>query len=516
VRGVGALTTFAASLILVMEGNVARAAICFGIFTVFFSIYTFVQRKANYSYIPAAYLPLTVIYLLEYFNIDGWLPALTGLAIIYFVAGFAVRAKSDWSFMLRNSSLTLGILVTFAAVINFEKTGGYYALVFGLIYNAEMFLRCDGRFEVGAPVLFNAGTFLILQDLGIEDIQYHLLVASLLWLGFDLTFHRTFKEARPLKWFVRGIGSILALANGLYLFYDGILIDALPAAICFGIYSLFFLIYGLFYREPKLGYAFTVSLPLFAFFLFRDLGFDKWLFPVIAVAISYYAIGYFMRRAKKATGWDVTLLFSGLGLGIFISFLAPFQGGLDSSLPVALAATLWAVEAFARSNVWLGFPTNALYLLAYFMILIELKVDEPQYFSMGAAILGMIMHYLLTRTGSRTGAFITGMVSQLVLLGTTYIQMLDTERLIFFIVLFFQSLAVMTYGLVIRSRSLVFTPIVFSVLGVITVIYSALKGISTVVLIGCTGIILLTLGILAVLMRERITKLGERLSGWQA
>ena len=183
---------------------------------------------------------------------------------------------------------------------------------------------------------------------------------------------------------------------------------------------------------------------------------------------------------------------------------------------VAFTATLWAVEAFARRNVWLGFPANALYLLAYFMILIELKVDEPQYFSMGAAILGMIMHYLLTRTGSKTGAFITGMASQLVLLGTTYIQMLNTERLIFFVVLFFQSLAVMTYGLVIRSRSLVFTPIVFSVLGVITVIYSALKGISTVVLIGCTGIILLMLGILAVLMRERITRLGERLSGWQA
>ena len=143
-------------------------------------------------------------------------------------------------------------------------------------------------------------------------------------------------------------------------------------------------------------------------------------------------------------------------------------------------------------------------------------MDQPQFFSMGAAALGLLQHYLLTRAGSKTGTFIMGMLSQLTLLGTTYIQMANTEQLIYFVVLFFQSIAVLFYGLVIRSRSLTFTPISFVVLGVITVLYTALKGLNTVVLIGCTGMILLTLGILAVLMRERITKLGERLSDWKA
>jgi len=62
----------------------------------------------------------------------------------------------------------------------------------------------------------------------------------------------------------------------------------------------------------------------------------------------------------------------------------------------------------------------------------------------------------------------------------------------------------------------VITPIIFVVLAVVSVVYSALKGISTVVLIGCTGLILLMLGILAVVMRERITKMGERLGDWNA
>jgi archaellum biogenesis protein FlaJ (TadC family) len=83
-------------------------------------------------------------------------------------------------------------------------------------------------------------------------------------------------------------------------------------------------------------------------------------------------------------------------------------------------------------------------------------------------------------------------------------------------VIFFQALAVLAYGIVVRSRSLVIAPIAFIVLAVLTVIYSALTGIATVVLIGCSGIGLLLLGILAVTLRERIAKLGERISGWQA
>jgi hypothetical protein len=192
-------------------------------------------------------------------------------------------------------------------------------------------------------------------------------------------------------------------------------------------------------------------------------------------------------------------------------------GGVDAALPIALAATLWAAEAFARRNVWLGFPANGLYLLAYFVILFELNVDQPQFFSVGAALLGMIQHYLLTRAESKSGAFIMGMVSQLVLLGTTYIQMTSTEQLGYFFVLFFQSLAVIVYGGVfIRSRSLTFTPIGIVTLGLFTVLYSALKGISAVILVGCSGVLLLMLGILAVVMRERITNISEKLSDWKA
>ena len=108
----------------------------------------------------------------------------------------------------------------------------------------------------------------------------------------------------------------------------------------------------------------------------------------------------------------------------------------------------------------------------------------------------------------------------MILLSTTYIQMVATGRFLFFLVLFAQALVVLTYGLVVRSRSLVGTPLVLVVLGVITVVISALSGLPALLLVGCTGFLLLLLGIAALLQRERLlsvsSRLSGRLTGWQA
>ena len=157
-----------------------------------------------------------------------------------------------------------------------------------------------------------------------------------------------------------------------------------------------------------------------------------------------------------------------------------------------------------------------MYLVSYFTLLVELNVDEAQFFSVGAAALGMLMHYLLTRTGNKSAAFVTGILSQLVLLSTSYIQMVGSGELKYFFVLFLQSLVVLIYGVVIRSRSLVIAPIAFIVLASVTILYNALKDLSVVLIIGITGLILLGLGTLAVVMRERISNLAERFSDWDA
>ena len=266
-----------------------------------------------------------------------------------------------------------------------------------------------------------------------------------------------------------------------------------------------------------LFYTWAYLAAMYEFGVFEHI---RWLTPLTVLVYIHYLLGFGLKLAGKQGAWVNALRVIGLLMAIVVALSAPFQGGPASIVSVTLFAVLFTVEAFDRHNVWLGFPANLLYLGAYFMVLAELEVNEPQTYSIGAALLGIIMHYLLVRSGSSTGAFITGMLSQLVLLSTTYIQMVSTARFLFFFILFFQSLLVILYGLVLRARSLVITPIIFVTLGVISVVFSALSGIPTAILIGCTGVLLLVLGILAMVLRERLIKatekLGERLGGWRA
>ena len=513
VRITGAALTVFNTLSVVTDGNNAFAAASFGIYTLLFLALSLIHRTPVLGYLPAVYLPLAAIFTLEHFRVDAWLPVLTGIAILYFVGGFVLRAREGWSLVFRNSALALGALFSITALILFKETGGWYAIVAGLLFIAEMYLRRNGWFEAGAPALFTLGMFLILRDFDAQRVEYHLLAYSLIWILEDLAAHLTFPNPRPLAWLIRIAGALTALANYGFLFFNS---DPSTAAFGFALYALLFLTVSLVYRQPILLYAFTLTLPLFAAFLFRIFGITQWIHPVTGIAALTYAAGHFLRRRGNPNGWDQPPLFSGLALGVIVSGAAPILGGLDASIPVAIAATLWAFEAFSKRNAWLAFPANGLYLLAYFIILFEINVDEPQFFSIGTALFGLIQHYLLTRAEGKTGTFIMGMFSQFVLLGTTYIEMINRNDLNYFFLLFIQSLVILVYGIVIRSRSLTFFPIGFVALGVVTVAYSALKDIGTIFLIGCTGILLLMLGVGAVLLRERIAKLGERLSDWKA
>ncbi|MCJ7566617.1 MAG: hypothetical protein MUO58_03655, partial [Anaerolineales bacterium] len=129
-------------------------------------------------------------------------------------------------------------------------------------------------------------------------------------------------------------------------------------------------------------------------------------------------------------------------------------------------------------------------------------------------------HYLLVRGNNLIAAFLTGLVSQLILLSTTYVQMVSSDKLSFFFILFFQSLVMLIYGLVVRARSFIIVPIIFVLLSVITVAFSVLSGIPTAIIIGCTGFFLLLLGILSLALRKQMLdatdRLGEMLGGWRA
>lgn len=510
------VSVFTAALALSETQQPGGSAIVFLLFAILLTLHAFHFKRPWIGYFAAAAETLAILYGLQYFEMDSWLPVLVVLSALYYVTGFLLRRAiaefKDWGVILINSGLGLGLLLCFSAMVLAEEAAGWYMIVIALLFAVEVFARPLAWLEVILEGLLSLALFMILNDIpGANMLQHFLFGVSLIWLGGDLLFGVAV-EKRSHRPITLGIGYLLLFGSTVNLLS---LVSAPTATIYLAAYALFFAVYAFVRREPVLGYFVTGYIPLATIKLWDVVNLEKWIFPLILFAIIYYALGFALRRTEQAKGWDRMLLNSGLGLGVVTSIAAPIQDGLDASIPVAIAATLFAVEAFRQRNVWWALPANALYLMSYFMILWELNVEQPQYYSIGAALLGMLMHFLLTRAGSRTGAFIAGMLLQLVLLGTTYIQMVSANELGFFFVLFVQSLVILVYGLILRSRSLVITPIAFAVLGVATVVYSALKGLSTVILVGCTGVVLLLLGIVAVVLRERITKFGEQLSDWR-
>ena len=504
------------TLALMDLDHTGRSGLVLFVYAILITLHALHGKRPWLGYAAATLESLALVYALDHFSLDLWLPALTLLSVIYYAAGFFFRRRGNelkaWGEMLVNSSLGLGALLSLAALVLFKEANGWYILLLALLFAVEVFARPLPWLELGVEILLSISLYLILNGLEMNGLGHFLFAASLVWLGGDILFGRLIQAKRSHRPITRGAGYVLVALSTLSIW--GIF-GPWMATFYFILYAVFFAAYAYLQKEPWLGYLVTSFLALVVMKLCEGIRYETWIFPLIALAVAYYLAGLWFRRNQTAQQWDEVLLYSGLGLGVLTSLSALLFDGPAISIPVAITATLFAAEAFARRNVWWALPADLFYLISYFMILWELKVDQPQYYSMGAALLGLAMHYLLTRAGSQTGTFIAGMLSQLVLLGTTYIQMVSTEKLSFFVVLFVQSLTVLIYGLTQRSRSLVITPLVFAVLGVMTVIYSALKGLGPVILIGSTGVLLLGAGIVAVLLRERITRLGEQLSEWK-
>ncbi len=171
------------------------------------------------------------------------------------------------------------------------------------------------------------------------------------------------------------------------------------------------------------------------------------------------------------------------------------------SLALAIYASLMGWYAWRWRALWLSVPTAGLYFAAYAILLHALDVRHPQAYSVPAALLGLSLHALFRRAGSRWAAEGLGMLSQLVLFTTTYVQMTQQQNPWYFAVLFFQALVVIGYGVLQQSRSLTWTPVGFLVLGVITVLLQQWRGVGVLLLLGCSGLALLAGG-LAFLMRK--------------
>jgi tetratricopeptide (TPR) repeat protein len=431
------------------------------------------------------------------------------------------QISRSWTLPLLGLGI-LNALVVVPVTIEDGLTGspGSAAIIF-LIYGlfGVLYAALDRRSEhnyavtawtVGLAALYAAYMFVYrLQAVGADRdifLGYALLVPALAFLSAELIGKLYFRARQDWTLPLLGLGLLNAVLV-VPVALDGGL-DSYPgsAAIIFLIYGLFGVLYIVLNARTELGYMATGSLvPALAFALvFYDQ--DHWVIPFVALTLVYYLGGLTLNYFYHQRDWWQVLHWSGLALGTATAFSAPVQGGGDAVVGMGVIATLYGAEAFRLRNVWVGLPANGLFLGAYLMALQELNVTEPQLYSIGMGLLAIVTHYLLTRRSEQRAAFVIGfamgVTAQMILLGTSFIQM--SIGLQFFFILFFQSLILLGYGLVIRSLSFTIIPILFVVGGVLRVVFTALAHYSTVVTLGCTGLGLVLLGITALVMRERL------------
>jgi hypothetical protein len=463
--------------------------------------------------ISTLHIALAVLLGLDQFRIDAWLPIMTILCVLYYGIGLLLRRRNfpSWSLISRRNGLVLAGIMALAAFTYSGYDRSIYVVLLGSLFLVEAIL--DRRLETLPPTVYSIALCTALLDADARHSAYYLAGAAIVFLGMDMIYTRL-DDRGKFAVATRFIGASAAGLTAFVLLF-GRFDPSVGLLVCAAL-TILFILQTQVYRLHQLGYSATAFFALAILFADLNIFEDRWLWVMIITSLLYYGLSILMKRLAQP-GWEPVLRLSGVGLASLTALSAPFEGtGLIASLPVAIAATLWAVEAFRRKNAWLGFPANGLYLMSYFMILATLEVEQAQFYTIGAALLGMLMHYILVRAGSDKGAFVTGMFSQLTLIGTSYLQFVGTEDIWYFVIMFFQSLVVTAYGIVIRSRSLVITPIVLVIIGVMTVVFGTLRGLSTVILVGCSGIGLILLGIAALIMRERIGDLRDRLKDWHA
>ena len=422
---------------------------------------------------------------------------------------------------------SIGTLLFFVAVITQMALkhfvdGEAYLLVFGLLY-LVMHLRQPRWWLWSLALLaFSLMYFNLFLSGPLEKTSLSagaiFLIPALVFLSLVLLidkgwiFPRKEPVTSPTERFEWQLPALVFA--GLYWLIDMIILLSnfgkdWPAQI-FVVYTLYFAVYVVLKSKPNMSVLATGNFALAVIYSLFYTDADKLLSPMLLLAVLYCLAGVGMTFFRRTRRWSEAILWSGLGLGLLAAFFAPSDRDPFTILGVTLIAVFYAVEGWRKRAVWYGLPACLVFYLAYLTALLQLDIRQPQYYSIGAAALGIVMHNFFLRSKGPSAAFVTGVITILILLSTTFIQLVQSEELRYFLLLFFEALLLLGYGLLMRSRSFFFLPIVFLVLATIVVVVTVLSGVPTAIIIGCTGLLLLGLGVLALLMRERLIKVSER------
>jgi hypothetical protein len=232
----GLVSIFGIALALADLDNPGRGAFALIVYAALITLHALHSRREWLGYFATAAESLAVVYALNHFNLDLWLPALTLLSVLYYASGFFFRRRADetseavlrmraWGNVLINSGLSLGILLSLTSLVLAKETSGWYIIVIALLFAVEVFARPLMWLELAVEALLSISLYLILDDFNVSYIGHFLFGASLIWLAvtwyFDSSFRKTIYRPSPLDVLLVFLStfSLIGEARPLYQIY---------------------------------------------------------------------------------------------------------------------------------------------------------------------------------------------------------------------------------------------------------------------------------------------------------
>ena len=240
------------------------------------------------------------------------------------------------------------------------------------------------------------------------------------------------------------------------------------------------------------------------------------IWPVYSVLLCalFVALAWLLHRGRLSHIYSQPLRLAGLGLTLVSLIGVVFVSTFDSPLiaaTFAISGTLYAADAAARRQLYLGYLGGAALLLALWAILWYAGVAELQAYTLPFGLALVALGWNERRHGVRTSYRAATLLGLLILMGSAFIQSLDS--VIYAVLLLIEGAAAVGWGARTHSRGYVEVGVLSLLANALAQFGPAFVELPRWVQLGSIGALLLGSGLAALFRREQILTLRRAVAG---
>jgi hypothetical protein len=307
-----------------------------------------------------------------------------------------------------------------------------------------------------------------------------------------------------------GLDTTIVVASGFALLLALFSLLWLERKLVYGVVGFGILALGAWMRQSD--FTFTRAMAVYS-----GVGFGLYLLTLIIEALA--------QRFKALTVWRKPLIHSAFFLtadAAFINLLLVFGHITDTAATLAFAGALYITIAYRGQHYILGYLGMALLEIAWAMLLIVNDVMQPQWYAIPAGLYFIGIAYLEWHRNRHRYALGIEILGLGVLLLTSFIQSLNgAEGFPYFVLLMFESLLIIGWGVLQKRKIPFFTGIGASALNIVAqvIVLVSVYNINIWLVALGVGLLIMAIAVYVEFKREKLRvrsrELSEALEKWE-